>query len=334
MGVAYQDYYEVLGIDRKATEKEIKTAYRNLARKWHPDLHSGKEKEKAEEKFKKINEAHEVLSDPEKRAKYDRLGANWQNGQDFQPPPDMNGFHFYGGNGQAGMGGFSDFFESLFGGAGFGSPAGRTRQANVKGQDVDAEIEITIEEAYHGAEKSLQFSTRELCLQCGGSGYDLNSFCSRCAGTGELAGKKSLAVKIPAGVHEGSRIRLKGQGSEGRYGGARGDLYLNIRFKVHPLFKVTGADLESELLLRPEQAVLGAQVEVKILDGTVNMTVPPGIHNGRRMRLKGKGMPQKGGRGEHYVRINIDIPDDITSEEEELYRQIAALRKGDFGRNS
>lgn len=329
MSVTYQDYYEILGIDRKADEKEIKTAYRKLARKWHPDLHSGKEKEAAEEKFKKINEAYEVLSDPEKRAKYDHLGNNWHNGQDFRPPPDMDGFHYYSNTGEAGMGGFSDFFETLFGGRGFGHTAGRTNHSRpVRGQNVETELEITLEEAFHGAEKSLQFTTREPCNVCGGSGYDRNSFCGRCGGTGEVTAAKSLAVKIPSGVHEGSRIRLKGQGGEGHYGGPKGDLYLVIRIKPHPIFKVAEADVENELVLRPEQAVLGDSVEVKTLDGYVTMKVPPGIHAGKRMRLKGKGLSYKGVRGDQYVRISIDIPAKITEEEEQLYRQLAALKKG------
>lgn len=306
MGVAYQDYYEILGLDRRANEKEIKSAYRKLARKWHPDLHSGKDKEAAEEKFKLINEAYEVLSDQDKRNKYDRLGANWRTGQDFQPPPDMDGFHFYSSAGAEGLGGFSDFFETLFGGGGFARTGAGSRQTGpLKGQDIEAELEITLEEAYWGSEKSIQFST--------------------------MTGIKSLAVKIPAGVNEGSRIRLKGQGSEGLFGGLKGDLYLTVRIKPHPVYKVVDKDLETEISIRPEQAVLGGQVTVHILDGTVTMKIPPGIQAGKRMRLKGKGLPFTGGRGDQYVKIKIDIPADISEEEVELYRQIALLREGKGG---
>lgn len=321
MSVTYQDYYEILGVGRNATEKELKTAYRKLARKWHPDLHKENEKEAAEEKFKQINEAYEVLSDPEKRAKYDRLGSYWQDGQDFRPPPDMEGFQFYTTTG-TGADGFSDFFEMLFG-------SGATRRRGpVRGQDVESELEITLEEAYQGAEKSLQLSTREACPECGGTGIGHNTVCTRCSGAGIITGNKALVVKIPAGVHDGSRIRLKGQGGEGRNGGARGDLYLVMRLLAHPVFKVQGDDLETEVIVRPEQAVLGDQVTVPTLDGQVSVRVPAGTRSGKRLRLREKGLPRLGGRGDQYVRIKIDIPEHLTAEEEEIYRQLAALRKG------
>lgn len=333
MGVTYHDYYETLGVSRNATEKEIKTAYRKLARKWHPDLHTGKEKEAAEEQFKKVNEAYEVLSDPEKRAKYDRLGANWREGQDFSPPPDMDGVHFYTTGG--GAEGFSDFFEILFGsGDLFGRSARKARHTGpVRGQDVESELEISLEEAYHGGEKSLQLTAREHCTACGGSGQDFNGFCSVCGGVGTVPISKSITVKIPPGVHEGSRIRLKGQGGDGRNGGQRGDLYLKVRIRPHTLYQVQGNDLETELTLRPEQAVMGDHVTVPTLDGPVTMKVPPGTRAGKRLRLRGKGMPVKGSgasgaRGDEYVRIRIDIPEHLTEEEKDLYRRLASLAKG------
>lgn len=332
MSVSFQDYYEILGINRTATDKEIKSAYRKLARKWHPDLHNGKDKETAEEKIKKINEAYEVLSDKEKREKYDRLGANWRAGDDFYPPPDMEGFHFYTG-GDAGTSGFSDFFETIFGsgfGADFGSGFGRntrtTRRGPVKGQDVESELELTIEDAYRGGQKSLQLSVREKCRACGGQGYEGRSFCRRCGGTGVTSNTKTLTVKIPAGVADGSRIRLKGQGGEGLNGGARGDLYLKVHILPHPLYKIKGSDLETGVTLRPEQAVLGDQVSVSTLDGTVLMRVPAGTRTGKRLRLRGKGLPNKDGRGDEYVIVNIDIPEQLSAEEKKLYQQLAALR--------
>lgn len=330
MGVTYHDYYDTLAVDRKATEKEIKTAYRKLARKWHPDLHPGKGKEAAEEKFKQINEAYEVLSDQEKRAKYDRLGAGWRNGQDFQPPPDTDGFQYYSNAGTSGVNGFSDFFETLFGGGDhFGRPSRKARRNGpIRGQDIETDLNISLEEAYRGGEKGIQLSFRETCSSCGGTGYENNTFCGRCGGTGETNGNKSLAVKIPAGVHDGSRIRLAGQGGEGLHGGGRGDLFLKVHIMPHQVFKVAGNDLETEIVLRPEQAVLGSQVSVPTLDGTVNMKVPAFTKAGRRMRLRGKGMPHKSGQGDEYVLIRIDIPDSLTHEEEDLYRQLAALRKG------
>lgn len=329
MGVSYHDYYQILGVERGATEKEIKTAYRKLARKWHPDLHTEKDKAEAEEKFKQINEAYEVLSDPEKRAKYDQLGSNWRDGQDFRPPPDMDGFHFYT-NAGAGADGFSDFFETLFGGGSpFGRTAGTTRtRGPVRGQDVESELAITLEEAYRGGEKSLQLTTRDSCAACGGTGVTHDSFCSRCGGTGVVGGSKTLTVRIPPGVHDGSRIRLKGQGGEGLQGGSKGDLYFKVSIQPHPLFKIQGNDLETEVTLRPEQAALGDEVKVPTLDGPVTMKVPPGTRAGRRLRLREKGLPHKGGRGDEYVRIRIDIPEHLTGQEQELYRQLAALRKG------
>ncbi len=305
MSVKFQDYYEILGVKRDAAQKEIKSAYHKLARKWHPDLHTGKNKEDAEEKIKKINEAYEVLSDPEKRAKYDRLGANWQAGQDFQPPPNMDGFEFYTNVG--GAGDFSDFFETLFGSGAFtgaaGTPFGRTgrraRSGPVKGQDVEAELDITLEDVHHGSEKSIQMSI----------GHEV----------------KSLNVKIPRGISDGSRIRLKGQGREGIGGGEKGDLYLKLNVLPHPVFKVEGRDLEVEITLRPEQAVLGDQVTISTLDGQVAMKVPPGARSGKRLRLRGKGLNGKEGPGDLYVRVKIDIPENLTPQQEELYRKLAEL---------
>ncbi|MFZ5597106.1 MAG: DnaJ C-terminal domain-containing protein [Bacillota bacterium] len=327
MAVAFQDYYEILGVGRGATEKEIKTAYRKLARKWHPDLHGEKDKAEAEEKFKRINEAYEVLSDPEKREKYDRLGANWSNGDNFQPPPDMEGFHFYTGTG---AGGFSDFFETIFGGTGAFRHAGRkARTGPVRGRDIESRLDLDLEEAYRGGEKNLQLSVREICPACGGDGIVNDSFCSRCGGTGVQNGLKTLTVKIPPGVREGSRIRLKSQGGEGLNGGARGDLFLRVHLNPHPVFRVSGDDIETDVVIRPEQAVLGDEVTVSTLDGPVEMKLPAGARAGKRFRLRGKGLPRKGGgRGDQYVLVKIDIPARLTPEEEDLYRRLAGLRKG------
>ncbi|MFZ5650184.1 MAG: DnaJ C-terminal domain-containing protein [Bacillota bacterium] len=326
MSVKFQDYYEILGVSRNASEKEIKAAYRKLARRWHPDLHTDKDKAGAEEKFKQINEAYEVLSDHEKRSKYDRLGSNWRTGDNFQPPPDMEGFHFYTGGG---AGGFSDFFTTLFGGAGPFTGAGRTvRRGPVRGRDMESGLDLSLEEAYSGGEKSIQLSAREICPQCGGDGCQYDDFCRQCGGTGVKSSIKNLTVKIPPGVRDGSRIRLKGQGGEGLNGGARGDLYLKVRFLPHPLFRVDGADLETDIVLWPDQAVLGDQVTVPTLDGPVEMKVPPFTGAGRRLRLRGKGLSAGDGHGDLYVRVKIDIPANISAREEELYRQMAGLRKG------
>ncbi|MBC7076346.1 MAG: J domain-containing protein, partial [Syntrophomonadaceae bacterium] len=203
MAPRYQDYYKILGVNRDATDKEIKAAYRRLARKWHPDLHSGKKKEEAEEKFKQINEAYEVLSDPEKKTKYDRLGSNWRAGDNFQPPPDMDGMHFYTASDFSDFGGFSDFFATLFGGQKKTRGAADFYTSPVRGQDIETEIALTLEEAYRGGNKSIRIKSNASCPECHGWGMINRSFCRRCGGTGTIPEEKSLEVKIPPGVHEG-----------------------------------------------------------------------------------------------------------------------------------
>lgn len=327
MAVKYQDYYEILGIPRDASTKDIKAAYRKLARKWHPDLHTGKKKEEAEEKLKRINEAYEVLKDSEKRAKYDRLGENWKSGQDFGFSPDMDGVHFYhsGNMNQEDLGGFSDFFTSIFGGAKGSSPfaAGSRR-----GQDIETNLELSLEEIYHGGSKTIRLASRKICPECQGQGIQGRNFCSRCGGTGNLPEEKSLEIKIPTGVYAGSTIRLKGQGGLGLGGAAPGDLYLKIILLPHPLFQIKERDVETKIKLYPEQVVLGDKVTVPTLEGSVNVTIPAGSHNGTRLRLKGKGLPLKeGGHADQYVLIQIDTPRDLSEEELDLYRKLREIRQ-------
>lgn len=326
MAVTFRDYYETLGVSRDADEKKIKAAYRKLARKWHPDLHSGKAKEQAEEKFKEINEAYEVLSDAEKRAKYDTLGSNWRNGDQFDPG-DMGSTYYYSGDfNPADFQGFSDFFASIF-----SSQPGSRKQASyydgpIRGQDAESEIELTLEEAYHGGNKSLRLSAGEVCSKCHGQGILGRTICTQCGGTGSISALRNIEVKIPAGVTEGSSIRLKGQGGEGMGGGPRGDLYLKVKLLPHHLFTVQGKDIEYTLSLRPDQAVLGDKIMVPTLDRSLNVTIPPGTPNGRRLRLKGKGLPgREGNNGDQYIKININIPSAISEEEKELYRQIRSI---------
>ncbi len=344
MSVKFQDYYELLGVDRGSSDKEIKAAYRKQARKWHPDLHPAAEKKEAEEKFKRINEAYEVLKDPDKRARYDRLGSRWKDGQDFQAPPDMDGVRFYtsGDFGAGGFeggfeGGFSDFFKMFFGGgaAGFDPGSGTrfrsqgARRGPVRGEDVESEIPLTLEEAYHGVTRSIRISGGAVCPGCGGNGTRDNHICAQCGGTGSVPDEKTLDVKVPAGVKEGSRIRLKGQGGSGLGGAPRGDLFLKVRLKPHPVFKLKGSDIEVDAVIRPDQALFGDRIPVQTLDGQVNLKVPPSSHSGSKLRLRGKGFPdKKDSRGNQYVRLLIDLPPDITAEEKELYKQLHQLRKG------
>ncbi len=301
----YIDYYEALGVPRTATEKEIKSAYRKLARQHHPDLHQGDAKKAAEEKFKTINEAYEVLSDPEKRAKYDRLGMNWQSGQDFQPGPDMGGFDFrnVNVNGEE-LHGFSDFFASMFGQDIFGQRGARAERQRgpMRGEDIEAEINLMVEELYNGGEKDIQIQTG--------------------------SATKTVKVKIPPRIYPGSVLRLKGLGGSGRGGGTPGDLLLHLKALSHPIWRIEDqVDIEADLTIYPEQAVVGDKVSVPTPDGMIQLKIPAGIHNGQKMRLKDKGLKRKNGTlGDMFVRVKIDTPQEQSPEEVELYKKISELR--------
>lgn len=324
MAVQFRDYYETLGVSKTASEDEIKSAFRKLARKHHPDV--AKDKAGAEEKFKQINEAYEVLSDPEKRKKYDQLGADWnQPGGGFQPPPGWGqqaggGAYnpFGGGNGggvefEFGGTGFSDFFEAFFGGGRGQSAFGRRGgfapgpETASRGSDVEADIMVTLEEALHG-------STRTVSLRRNNSSK-----------------VETYQVKIPRGVHEGQRIRLAGQGEAGARGGKSGDLFLRVRLARHPDFSVEGNDLIHEVELTPWQAVLGTELRTPTLEGEAKMKVPPGTQSGQRFRMRERGLPNANGtRGDLYVATKIRIPKKLTDRERELWSQLAELH-GDAG---
>jgi len=327
MAVQFRDYYEVLGVPKTATEDEIKTAYRKLARKYHPDVNPGDKS--AEEKFKEINEAYEVLSDADKRKRYDQLGQNWKAGQDFRPPPEWEGAHveygdlgdlFGGGRGQSG---FSDFFESLFGGRrGARGGAGFA----MRGQDIEAEIALTLEEAHRGVKRSITLQSVETCPDCKGSGVKAGKTCPTCRGAGVIPRPKSLEVTIPAGVRDGSVIRLAGQGEPGTNGASTGDLLLHVRIRPHRLFAIAGDDdVQIELPVAPWEAALGAKVMAPTLDGPVEMKIPAGAQGGQRLRLRGQGLNRRGGgRGDEYVKIKIVIPPTLQPQEKELFEKLAA----------
>src|SRR5256714_9060768 len=314
MAVQFRDYYETLGVSKNATDDEIKSAFRKLARKHHPDV--AKDKKAAEEKFKQINEAYEVLSDPEKRQKYNQLGANWNQPGGFQPPPQWGqqpggGSYQWGGDGGRGVEvefggtGFSDFFEAFFGGgrgrSAFGGFGGREATAE-RGADVEADILVTLEEALHG-------STRPVSLRRAGSNKVEN-----------------YQVKIPRGVHEGQRIRLAGQGEAGARGGKSGDLFLRVRLAKHPDFSVEGSDLIHEVKIQPGQGVLGAELKVPTLEGSARLKIPPGTQGGQRFRLRERGLPSAAGkRGDLYVIAQISIPKKISDRERELWTELARL---------
>ena len=287
----YKDYYKTMGVERDATQDEIKRAYRKLARKYHPDV--SKEAD-AEARFKEVGEAYEVLKDPEKRAAYDQLGASWKAGQDFRPPPDWDqGFEFHaGGPGGVDAAHFSDFFESLFG---HGGPAGgfsqhQRREFHARGEDTYAKVLIDLEDAYSGKSRTVTLEHTEV-------GPD-----------GRPAVKlRTLNVRIPKGVRQGQHIRLGGQGSPGIGGGKPGDLYLEVEFRPHPFYRVEGRDVFIDLPVTPWEAALGATVKVPTPSGEVDLRIPPNSANGRKLRLRERGIPGKQ-PGDLFVVVNVALP--------------------------
>jgi curved DNA-binding protein len=313
MPIEFKDYYDVLGVARDASSEEIKKAFRKLALKYHPD--KAKDKIAAGEKFKEINEANEVLSDPEKRRKYDQLGVNWNHperqaaaakGGSGEGYADPSEFHFDGT-------GFSDFFEQFFGSRGRAPGGfGRTQGGGMggetvahRGQDIEADILVTLEEILHG-------STRTINLQRGDPH------------TGQLV-KQTLRVKIPPGVREAQFIRLAGKGQEGVGGGESGNLYLKVKFAQHPDFRVRGPDLYYDLDLAPWEAVLGTTVEIPTLDGMVSLKIPANTRAEQQLRLRGKGLPSGDKtRGNLYAVVSIQVPANLTPEQKILWEQLAA----------
>ena len=332
----FKDYYQTLGVTKSSTDKEIKQAFRKLARKFHPDVNPGDKA--AEARFKEINEAYEVLGDPEKRRKYDELGANWrlyeQAQQQGQPYPGGSPFGFgsagpgQGGawtiNMEGGPGGyrtmtpeemqdlfgnedpFSDFFRTFFGGGTAREPGrGRGRARSQKGQDIEHDVELTLEEAYHGA-------TRRMSIK-------------------ESGHARSVDVRIPAGVKEGSRVRAAGEGAAGSNGGASGDLYLRVRVKPHPVFERKGDDLHTRVPVPVTTAVLGGEAQVPTIPASVRLKIPEGTQNAQVFRLKGHGMPRVGKpdeRGDLYATVDVQLPRTLTKEQRQQYEALAKLEKG------
>jgi curved DNA-binding protein len=343
MAEAFKDYYAILGVDSKAAAQDIKSAYRKAARKCHPDLHTKSEKAACEDQFKEVNEAYTVLGDAQKRAQYDRLAEDIKNGRTRQPPPGAGPYGQYAGSegdpgggvryapGGAGMdaGSFSDFFESIFGHGGFGTPQQDSgHRAPVRGQDLESELALTLEEAYRGGGKTMQFSLRSNCRTCGGTGVLEQGICPDCHGTASKTTLKALDVQIPPFVRDGSKIRLKGQGGEGAGSGRQGDLLLTVRIQPDARFSLNGNNLETAVRISPEQAVLGSRVSVPTMEGDVMVTVPPMIHSGRKLRLKSKGWKDRDGvRGDLYISISIDIPRTLDAQQLELYKRLAGLGK-------
>jgi curved DNA-binding protein len=331
--VKFQDYYELLGVARTAPEDEIKKAYRKLALKWHPDRHAAEGKAKAEEKFKQISEAYEVLSDPEKRKRYDALGENWKHGQEFTPPPGQGQYRhmsqeefqqMFGGGG-----GFSDFFSSFFGDQ-FGesvrqrggSPFTR-RRARQRGEDVRAEIGLPVSEALRGGRRSFELPAEVSCPVCGGLGEVRGHICPRCAGVGALHERKTVEVSIPQTTKDGTVLRLRSLGEPGPEGGEPGDLYLTIRLRSDATFRIDGANLEADLPVTPWEAAFGAKVGVQMPDGPLTVTIPPNARAGTKLRFRGRGVvDEDGNRGDFFAVVRLKLPDELSARQRELLREL------------
>ena len=333
MAVDFKDYYRILGVDRKADDKTIKSAYRKLARKHHPDVAKGKD---AGDRFKEINEAYEVLSDPEKRRRYDSLGPDWQRYAQAPSGGPGGGFRVeYGDLG--GAGDFSDFFRTIFGDMNArGGPRGeggvrledlfQGGGRSTRGGDVQAGLEITLDEAFQGARKTFAMDLEEPCPTCHGSGHVKRQPCPTCGGSGAQTVRRQVDVKIPAGVKSDQRVRVAGEGAGAA--GARGDLYLSVTVAPHPFFERKGDDIHLALPVTAPEAALGTTLEVPTLRGKVSMKMPPATSSGRTFRLPGYGMPRLkgGGAGDQLVSVKIVMPSDVTPAERELYEKLKELR--------
>jgi curved DNA-binding protein len=334
----YKDYYEILGIPKTSTEKEIKAAYRKLARKYHPDVNKASD---SVSKFKDINEAYEVLSDAQKRSRYDNLGSNWHQGSDFTPPPGYENINMNFGQGgfggfedMSGMGGFSDFFSSIFGDFAQKDPrtnytkrsrSYETRQPEPKvNLDINQTLVLNFDDLMGDSTKAVKVTYMDKCPECTGRG----GRCHTCGGSGFTTTNKSLNVKIPKGVKEGQKIRFANEGKTDAYG-HKGNLYLIIKFNPNSPFKIEGDNITSEIEVTPPEAVLGAIKEIKTLHGIVKMNIPPLTQGGKILRLKKLGLPTKeGGFGDHSVKIKIMLPETISEKQKDLYKKLLEIDNG------
>ena len=328
--MAGRNYYDILGIKKDASEKEIKQAYRRLARKHHPDVNA--DDKSAEAKFKEINEAYEVLSDKDNRPKYDKYGDKWQYADQFEQAgqqqsryrdfaPGGGSYHFSGD-----MGGMDSILEELFGGGRARTSYRRARPR--RGQDLESPIEVTLEEAYSGTSRTISLRVEETCAACKGSGRIQNLPCSACRGVGVMPNIKRLEVKIPAGVHTGSRVRIAGKGQPSYSGGASGDLYLKISVKSHSTFERHGDNLHVTIPVPLATAVLGGEVQVPTPKGKLALKIPVETQNGRIFRLIGQGMPHlgKSTKGDLLAKVNVILPTKLSDKEKELFRQLSEIR--------
>lgn len=334
----FKDYYAVLGVAKTAGTEEIRKAFRALARKYHPDV--AKDKKSAEEKFKEINEAYEVLGDPEKRRKYDELGMAWKEGAGFAGRSSAKGTggrtsnRRNSGRSRSGGGfeyqfdgtGFSDFFEEFFGSrqqrpgfGGFDTSAGESR-----GADVEADMLVSLEEVLSGGTRPVSLKWTENCGSCGGSGVAGRGECSSCHGSGSREVARKFQVRIPVGIREGQKLKVSGQGGEGGSGGNPGDLYLRVRLARHPDFRTEGNHLFHDLDLAPWEAVLGCTLSVPTLGGRVQIRIPPGAQPGQQMRVRGAGLPGMDGvKGDLHVVLHIAVPTELSEAERKNWERLA-----------
>jgi DnaJ-class molecular chaperone len=326
--MAGKDYYQILGVSRTASEKEIKQAYRRLARKYHPDLNPGDKSSEA--RFKEINTAYEVLSNPEKRKKYDQFGDQWEYAEQFAKAEGKGGVRWDFGKGDTtfeygDLSDFGDIFSNLFGDSGMGF---KTRRRPQRGQDMESPIEVSLEEAYRGSTRVIQLQTAEPCTACGGTGRVGNRVCTICNGAGGKLTPKRLEVKIPPGVKDGSKIRIAGEGGPGRGGGSKGDLYLVVKVLPHRLFERKGDDLYTEVSVPLVTAMLGGEARLPTLNGNLSLKIPPETQNGKVFRLAGKGMPKLGdsGYGSMFAEVKVILPTNLTEEERKLFERLRSLR--------
>ncbi len=340
MATTPRDYYQVLGLPRTASPDDIKKAYRRLARQYHPDLHAGAKKAEMERKFKELNEAQEVLTDPEKRKKYDQYGADWEQAQAFEKTRQQTGGQGFGGpwgsdggysrpgSGGAGSEQFSDFFENLFGNRGR-SGAGRSG-AGMPGEDIETDVQLGLREVLTGVTRRVNLREPRTCSTCQGSGTVRSRPCISCQGAGMTTESKTIEVRIPAGVQDGTRVRVAGKGQPGTHGGKRGDLYLHVVIPSDPVFRRQGSDLHVSLPVYPWEAMLGAEVTAPTLAEPVKVKVPPGSKADGKLRLKGKGLPSAtGGPGDLFLTLQIVMPSGLTEDERMLYEQLSKQRHPD-----
>lgn len=341
MPTAERDYYAVLGVPRTATQDEIKKAYRKLARQYHPDLHTGPKKADMEKKFKELNEAHEVLGDPEKRKKYDRYGHRWQEAEAYEkarreagPGAGAGQWTWRGGTGtEEGFGAedFSDIFESFFGRRGRAGAGPGFQGFAVQGEDIESTVRLTLFEVLMGVTRRITLSEPVACAVCGGTGRLRGGrLCTTCGGTGTQTETRTIDVRIPAGVQDGTRIRVPGKGAPGLNGGKPGDLYLRVQVESHPVFQREGSDIHVNLPVYPWEAALGAEVLAPTLTDPVKVKVPPGSRAGSKLRLRGKGLPTaSGGHGDLFYTLQIVMPATLTEEERKLYEQLGRMSRPD-----